>query len=117
MKKDLNLLPIIEAWMQGKEIEVFSQAKQHWIPIKSPVWDSPASSYRVKAEPKYRPYQTIEESKHLMGSVIKKKDGVYYEMVSFISEENGFLYINGKKSITTLEDYTTIKGQPLGVKE
>lgn len=121
MKKDLNLLPLIEAWMRGKEIEVFSKIDLQWVPFKNPLWDSPASIYRVKAEPKYRPYQTIEEAQHLMGSVIKNKEGNHYEMVTSIitspSEENGYVCINGIDSSRVLEDYTTIEGQPLGVKE
>lgn len=118
MRRDPALLPIIEAWLKGKEIEVHSAFSREWELIKhTPTFDYPASHYRIKQEPKYRPYRTIEEAKHLMGSVIKHKERESYEMVTNITKNETRLYINGTISRSTLEYFESITGQPLGVKE
>ena len=61
-RKDLEKLwPILEAYRQGKTIEVCDSYKDTWRKIDNPVFDSDPDHYRIAAEPKYRPFQNSEE--------------------------------------------------------
>ena len=54
-----ELLPIIQAFAEGKDIE-YSYDGEHWESTNTPSWDCNVM-YRIKAEPKYRPFKTKEE--------------------------------------------------------
>ena len=54
-----KLLPIIQAYAEGKAIEYSSDGKC-WIEARYPSWN-PYLIYRIKPEPKYRPFQNAEE--------------------------------------------------------
>lgn len=58
-----ELLPIIQAWEEGKEIQVKSRSGK-WTDIKENEELSFAyspSDYRIKPKPKYRPFKNQEE--------------------------------------------------------
>lgn len=54
-----ELLPIIKAFAEGKIIEVFDDDR--WVEIFDPSFSLSPKYYRVKPEPKYRPFKTHEE--------------------------------------------------------
>lgn len=54
-----KLLPIIQAFAEGKTIQVFNLYKERWEDINNPSWD--ADRYRIKPEPKYRPFKDVDE--------------------------------------------------------
>lgn len=54
-----ELLPIIKAFAEGKIIEVFDDDR--WVEIFDPSFCLSPKYYRVKPEPKYRPFKTHEE--------------------------------------------------------
>jgi hypothetical protein len=60
-----ELLPIIQAFTEGKTIQYFCESKNpHWIDIKSNEnvdFNDNISNYRIKPEPKYRPFANKEE--------------------------------------------------------
>ena len=56
-----QLLPIIKAYAEGKEIEIFDETKRMWITAILPLFNCDSSSYRIKPEPKYRPFANAEE--------------------------------------------------------
>lgn len=61
-REDLEKLwPILEAYRQGKTIEVYDSYKDTWCKINNPAFDSDPDHYRIAAEPKYRPFQNSEE--------------------------------------------------------
>ena len=58
-----ELLPIIRAWAEGKEIQ-FKTRTGKWVDIEENGGLSfvyPASDYRIKPEPKYRPFKNQKE--------------------------------------------------------
>lgn len=55
-----ELLPIIQAFAEGKEIEYYDCNDDDWIKTDTPIWKSKIN-YRIKPEPKYRPFETQEE--------------------------------------------------------
>ena len=55
-----ELLPIIKAFAEGKTIQMFDDENE-WNDLNNPTFDGDPSSYRIKPEPKYRPFKTQEE--------------------------------------------------------
>ncbi|MGN0491852.1 hypothetical protein [Ruminococcus sp.] len=54
-----ELLPIIQAFAEGKAIE-YSCDGEEWSETSTPTWNSDYV-YRIKPEPKYRPFKSQEE--------------------------------------------------------
>ena len=54
-----ELIPIIQAFADGKTIEFFKQGE--WMELNEPDFIWSADKYRIKPEPKYRPFKTQEE--------------------------------------------------------
>ena len=60
-KEAAELLPIIKAFSEGKEIEgIYKGIESPWFKVKDMVFDG-GTIYRIKPEPKYRPFKDIEE--------------------------------------------------------
>lgn len=55
-----ELLPIIQAFAEGKTIEIYDDEWKTMI-IKDPHFDCVPSCYRIKPESEYRPFKTQEE--------------------------------------------------------
>ena len=79
------LLPIIQAYAEGKAIEsrCIKGDKSLWYDDEDPSFDNDFE-YRLKPEPKYRPFKNAEEcweemQKHQpFGWVVGRRDGVMY---------------------------------------
>ena len=56
-----ELLPIIQAFAEGKTIEIYDNRGWQDLIMKSIKFDCKPSCYRIKPEPKYRPFKTKEE--------------------------------------------------------
>lgn len=115
-----ELIPIIQAFVDGKTIEFFKQGE--WYELNDPDFMWSAYKYRIKPEPKYRPFKTKEECwtemhKHPdFGWVLKS--GVYLHILSlykdalYIQEENDAIYFDNAFNELTFTD-----GTPFGIKE
>ena len=55
-----ELLPIIQAWVEGKTLEYYNEDIGEWQVVTKTVFINP-NKYRIKPEPKYRPFKTQEE--------------------------------------------------------
>lgn len=55
-----ELLPIIQAFVDGKTIEARTNSISRWIETTTPKFDL-LHEYRIKPEPKYRPFKNAEE--------------------------------------------------------
>ena len=80
-KNTKELLPIITAFAEGKEIQFFHCGV--WSDLLSPKFDKEAFLYRVKPEPKYRPFKSVEEcwnemQKHQPFGWLKSKTTIKY---------------------------------------
>lgn len=117
-----QLLPIIQAFAEGKEIEIFDETKRMWITAILPHFNCDSSSYRIKPESKYRPFKNAEECwqemlKHQPFGWLKMKDteSGYYILKGIANQvviglnETLFSY---KK---VFEDYTFADGTPFGI--
>lgn len=54
------LLPIIQAFSEGKTIEYLT-TRNEWVELEDPEFSYSASIYRIKQEPKYRPFKDAKE--------------------------------------------------------
>ena len=54
-----ELLPIIQAYAEDKEIELL--VNNEWVKMTNPGFTFSPENYRIKPEPKYRPFKTKEE--------------------------------------------------------
>ena len=55
------LLPIIQAYAEGKEIEIFDCTKKMWETAILPHFDCDSIFYRIKPETTYRPFKDAKE--------------------------------------------------------
>ena len=60
-----ELLPIITAFAEGKTIEVQNR-KNEWNEMDDPHFDADPKVYRIKPEPKYRPFESAKEFLNVM---------------------------------------------------
>lgn len=54
-----DLLPIIKAFADGKDVE--TKTSSGWISIENMSFAGNPDSYRIKTDPKYRPFKNAEE--------------------------------------------------------
>ena len=110
-KNAKELLPIITAFAEGKEIQFFHCGV--WSDLLSPKFDKEAFLYRIKPEPKYRPFKSVEEcwnemQKHQPFGWLKSKTSLQlntYEISEYSDWERRF------------NNYTFADGTPYGIKE
>ena len=117
-----ELLPIIQAFAEGKTIQERKLGTTDWIDTETPCFNSTWAEFRIKSEPKYRPFKTQEEC---WNEMLKHQP---FGWVKEISCEMLYL-INGisNESIVIMEDINSFKeamniyefkdGTPFGIKE
>ena len=122
-KEAKQLLPIIKAFSEGKEIEgLYKGTKSPWFKIKDMDFNG-GIIFRIKPEPKYRPFKDAEEcwqemQKHQpFGWVKCKEDGSLGLITLIISEENIFINGIGCNSERTMRGFTFADGTPFGILE
>ena len=107
-----KLLPIIKAYSEGKQIQHFNIDKWEDTDFM-PFTDHP-SYYRIKPEPKYRSFKSVEEcwdemKKHQpFGWFIDIRDK-YYTHINLLGKSTDFDYL--------FKIYTFADGTPFGIKE
>ena len=109
-----KLLPIIKAFSEGKQIQ-FLNNRNEWKEYDNFFsFTEDASRYRIKPEPKYRPFKSVDEcwdemNKHYpFGWLMDIKDK-HYTNISILSNNTLFDYL--------FEIYTFVDGKPFGIKE
>ena len=120
------LLPIIQAYAEGKEIEIFDCTKKMWETAILPHFDCDSIFYRIKPETTYRPFNDAEECwkemlKHKPFGWLKSKEAtedVYFTITGLTNDTHGaMLNSSGGWSFSGLFDYYTFAdGTPFGVK-
>lgn len=119
-----NMLPFIQAYAEGKAIEsrCVEGDKLLWYDDEDPSFDDDFE-YRIKPEPKYRPFKDAEEcwaemQKHQPVGFMKFKDtGSGYYMLTGIARGVGVGINDSLFSYDRVfDDYTFADGVPFGVK-
>ena len=118
-----KLLPFIQAFSEGKTIQ-FLKIDGTWRDMTEPNFSSPANYYRIKPEPKYRPFANAEEcieemKKHVpFGWVKDKKDG-HHALITAVDDDTCGMSLNGNAewSLSGIMDlFNFADGVPFGVK-
>lgn len=122
-----DLLPIIQAFAEGKPIEYRELGYEHWGEATTPTFNIASYEYRIKPEPNYRSFNDTEECwqemlKHQpFGWIKDKQDGTYVLITSVDDEEDsGGMSINGNMGWNfggLMDNYTFADGTPFGIKE
>ena len=118
------LLPIIQAYAEGKAIEsrCIKGDTSLWYDDEDPSFDDDFE-YRIKTEPKYRPFANAEECwvemcKHHPFGWVKTKQGTH-RLIVLIDEERlmaGAQNIEWSYRTLFNEKFTFVDGTPFGVK-
>lgn len=121
-----ELLPIIQAFAEGKTIQVREDIDWCYLGNETDFNLSP-QRYRIKPEPKYRPFANADEcwqemQKHQPFGWLKDKEEGYKVTITRVNddENTGIMAINGKSEWTLegiIECYTFADGTPFGIKE
>ena len=122
-----ELLLIIQAAVEGKAIEFRDSDHKYWQELTVPAFNLDVYKYRIKPEPKYRPFANAEEcwqemmKHHPFGWVKDKEVGDYKIITRVNDKENlGFMSINSQRDWTLeelMDFYTFADGTPFGIKE
>lgn len=118
-----ELLPIIQAFAEGKKIEV-RVGNDSWTETDE-VYGGRNNDYdyRIKTEPKYRPFKDAEEcwqemQKHQPFGWLKHKTDNVYSFISKIDKDCCYFAVNVYWGFDTLSKTKTfIDGTPFGIKE
>lgn len=124
-----QLLPIIQAYAEGKTIEFLSGGT--WVAMidTTPKFDCEPSKYRIKPEPKYRPFKTQEECwnemlKHQPFGWLKSKKTGSVGIIGTLYTKDEVLVIiwatnevNSYSSFDVFNDYVFTDGTPFGINE
>ena len=114
-------LPIIQAFAEGKKIEMYYHSDKEWKDVFNPLFNL-CCEYRVKPEPKYRPFKDADECwnemlKHQPFGWVKGAFGEY-ATIDFVNEcgtaRHGSAAWDFKKSF---DDVVFADGTPFGIKE
>lgn len=127
-----DLLPIIQAFAEGKTVQ-FKWGNGAWADLEKNDALNLArlvkypQDYRIKPEPKYRPFKDAEECwqemlKHQPFGWVKDKEGGHKVTITKVNddEKTGIMAINGKSEWTLeglMDYYTFADGTPFGIKE
>lgn len=120
-KEAKHLLPIIQAFSEGKEIEgLYKGTKSPWFKIKDMDFNG-GIIFRIKPEHKYRPFANAEEcwqemQKHQPFGWVKEKERNVRTEINYIHND-GVMFSCGSVLFERLFDiYTFADGVPFGVK-
>ena len=121
-KEAKELMPIIQAFAEGKAIEsrCIKGDKSLWYDDEDPSFDDDLE-YRIKPEPTYRPFKDAEEcwlemQKHQpFGWLKSKKDG-YYSFITMLNYRFRLNGYDGWRFDDVINKFTFADGTPFGVK-
>ena len=117
-----ELLPIMQAWAEGKIMQFRKKGTVEWVDLyEDDLRVSSAYHYRIKPEPKYRPFKSQEEcwqEMHKHPNFGWVTDGYYKSTISVKSDSivvtiSSLEYGFGKAYI----HFTFADGTPFGIKE
>ena len=121
-------IKVMQAFVDGKAIEERRISFDHteWIDNNNPEWRWDKFDYRIKPEPKYRPFKDAEEcwqemQKHQPFGWLKDKKDDHYILITAISNTDvDQITSNGNISwmfCSISKFYTFADGTPFGIKE
>ena len=119
-----ELLPIMQAFAEGDEIQ-YRNNYNEWIDVKTGeglCFTRPSSCYRIKPEPKYRPFKSQEECwqemlNHQPFGWIKAPNGELFCIDKVFDEGVAYKHSTCRFDEYLDGNYTFADGIPFGIKE
>ena len=122
-----EIMPIIQAYADGKVIQYSPNKGNTWYDVAEDVnhdINIGVFEYRIKPEPKYRPFKDADECWNEMlkhqpfGWLKDKSSDDYYVLLTYIDGNNiGLNGNNGWDFVEVMTGYTFADDQPFGIKE
>ena len=124
-----ELLPIIQAWAEGENIQFLSDGE--WQDINQADFTCYPDKYRIKPEPKYRPFKSMEEcwqemQNHQPFGWLKSKKNGSFCCIGEVSWSDAFRDVHitystneslAHSTISVFNEYTFADGTPFGIRE
>ena len=118
-----EMLPVLQAFAEGKTIEsrCIKGDKSLWYDDEDPSFDNDFE-YRIKPEPKYRPFKSAEEcwqemQKHQPFGWVKDRNGSKFVIENVDSRSFVDVYGEGTCDFKEVfENHTFVDGTPFGIK-
>lgn len=116
-----NLIVVMQAYVDGKQIQYTAAESEYWTDAKSPEWD-PNYDYRIKPEPKYRPFRNVRECwqemlKHQPFGIMSSKNRKDYMSFKSLNDEGcDFCGYEGESFESAFDDIQFADGTPFGIK-
>ena len=119
-----QLLPVIQAFADGKNIQLLDECEWHDV-YETDFYGNP-DKYRIKPEPKYRPFKTKEECwnemmKHQPFGWLTSKKSDNNVFIGYVGELNN-VYISftaaeseGYSAEMLFDNYKFVDGTPFGM--
>ena len=120
---------VMEAYDNGKEIQFLNEEDDKWIDTPIPLFNWDKYTYRIKPEPKYRPFKTQEECWNEMhkhsdfGWIKGNVTGEYKQVIRVFSCKTELIFNISYNSPADYSPemmfscYTFTDGEPFGIKE
>lgn len=117
-------LPIIQAYAEGKTIQFWCEETNIWQDLREDISFCFGTDYRVKPEPKYRPFKNTEEcweemQKHQPFGWLMRKGHRY--LITSMTDNQGVFCVGETDNLSLTgflnEGWTFADGTPFGIKE
>ena len=112
----------MQAFAEGKTVQIKDKIGK-WNDLYEPYWDHSPDKYRIKPEPKYRPFKSQEECwqemlKHQPFGWIKNNEGNIFNIITMINR-NYTIKLNEcySKYSELFKDFKFTDGTPFGIKK
>lgn len=121
-KQAKEMLPILVAFAEGKTIQsrCVKGDESLFYDDEDPSFDDDFE-YRIKPEPKYRPFKNSEEcweemQKHQPFGWLKSKEKGYYSYITMLDNRFRLNGYDGWRFDDAIDKFTFVDGTPFGVK-
>lgn len=120
-EENKKLLPIMQAYIEGKFIQ-YKNSRGVWVDTDYPVW-AENTEYRIKPEPKYRPFKNQEECwqemhNHSNFGWLTRIDTGNFEYIKMVCQETiQFSVTTEYRYGDAFKYFKFPDGTPFGIKE
>lgn len=121
-----SVMNIIQAFADGKTIQAIAPYEDEWVSQTRLNFEALfKGQYRIKPEPKYRPFKNAEECwaemlKHKPFGWVKNKEDGHRSLITSVNDNAFGMSLNGKTAWSLqgiMCSFTFADGAPFGIKE